>query len=43
MNLQFFAKKTKIEDVIVPEVFNKYVIERTAELSALYQSGYCKP
>ena len=39
MNLQFFAKKTKIEDVIVPEVFNKYVIERTAELSALYQSG----
>ena len=35
MNLQFFAKKTKIEDVIVPEVFNKYVIERTAELSAL--------
>lgn len=39
MNLQFFAEKTKIEDVIVPEVFNKYVIERTAELSALYQSG----
>lgn len=39
MNLQFFAEKTKIEDVIVPDVFNKYVIERTAELSALYQSG----
>ena len=31
--------KTKIEDVIVPEVFNPYVIERTAELSAFYQSG----
>ncbi|MDA9470580.1 major capsid protein [Enterococcus sp. 5H] len=39
MNLQYFAAKTKIEDVIVPEVFNKYVIERTAELSAFYQSG----
>ncbi|MDT2433982.1 major capsid protein [Enterococcus avium] len=39
LNLQLFAAKTKIEDVIVPEVFNKYVIERTAELSALYQSG----
>lgn len=39
MNLQFFAAKTKIEDVIVPEVFNRYVVERTAELSALYQSG----
>ena len=39
MNLQKFADKTKISDVIVPEVFNKYVIERTAELSALYQSG----
>lgn len=31
--------KTLISDVIVPEVFNSYVIERTAELSALYQSG----
>ena len=31
--------KTKIADVIVPEVFNPYVIERTAELSAFYQSG----
>lgn len=30
---------TRIADVIVPEVFNPYVIERTAELSALYQSG----
>ena len=38
-DLQKFADKTKIADVIVPEVFNKYVIERTAELSALYQSG----
>ncbi|WP_270312611.1 major capsid protein [Vagococcus fluvialis] len=40
MNLQRFASdKTKIADVIVPEVFNQYVIERTAELSAFYQSG----
>lgn len=40
MNLQRFAEdKTKIADVIVPEVFNQYVIERTAELSAFYQSG----
>lgn len=31
--------KTKIQDVIVPEIFNNYVIERTAELSALFQSG----
>jgi hypothetical protein len=38
MNLQKFAK-TQIADVIVPEVFNPYVIERTAELSAFYQSG----
>ncbi|QCX32461.1 coat protein [Caloramator sp. E03] len=30
---------TKIQDVIIPEVFNPYVIQRTAELSALYQSG----
>jgi len=31
--------KTQIEDIIVPEVFNPYVKERTAELSALFQSG----
>ena len=31
--------KTKISDVIVPEVFNPYVIQRTMELSALYQCG----
>ncbi len=31
--------KTKIADIIVPEVFNPYVIQRTAELSALVQSG----
>lgn len=30
---------TRIADVIVPEVFNPYVIERTSELSALEQSG----
>lgn len=31
--------KTIISDVIVPAVFNPYVIERTAALSAFYQSG----
>lgn len=31
--------KTQISDVIVPEVFNPYVTERTAELSALRRSG----
>ncbi len=31
--------KTKISDVIVPEVFNPYVVQRTMELSALYSSG----
>src|SRR5690606_9143942 len=30
---------TKIADVIVPEVFTPYVIQRTMELSALFQSG----
>ncbi|ABB14121.1 major capsid protein [Carboxydothermus hydrogenoformans] len=30
---------TKIADVIIPEVFNPYVIQRTMELSELYQSG----
>jgi hypothetical protein len=30
---------TKLADVIVPEVFNPYIINRTAELSAFLQSG----
>lgn len=30
---------TKLSDVIVPELFNPYVINRTMELSALVQSG----
>lgn len=30
---------TKIADVIVPQLFNKYTVNRTMELSALYQSG----
>ncbi|MDP1419237.1 major capsid protein [Peribacillus simplex] len=34
---------TKISDIIVPEVFNPYVINRTAELSALVQSGIVVP
>ena len=31
--------KTKIIDVIVPDVFNPYIVERTPELSTLIQSG----
>lgn len=31
--------KTKISDVIVPEVFNPYVVHKSMELSALYNSG----
>lgn len=30
---------TKIKDVIVPELFTQYVIQKTAEKSALWQSG----
>ncbi len=30
---------TRISDVIVPEVFNPYIVLKTKELSALYQSG----
>lgn len=30
---------TRIADVIQPEVFNPYLVKRTMELSALYQSG----
>lgn len=30
---------TKLSDVIVPELFNPYVVKRTAELSALLQCG----
>src|SRR5690606_26676343 len=29
----------KISDVIVPEVFNPYVVQRTMELSAIFESG----
>ena len=34
---------TRIANVIVPEVFNPYVVKRTNELSALYQSGIVAP
>lgn len=30
---------TRLQDIIQPEVFTPYVIQRTMELSALYQSG----
>jgi hypothetical protein len=30
---------TKLTDVIVPEIFNPYVVSRTAELSAFWSSG----
>lgn len=31
--------KTQLSDIIVPEVFNPYVIQKTMEKSALFQSG----
>lgn len=31
--------KTKIEDIIVPEIFTQYMIERTAKLSRFFASG----
>ena len=34
---------TKLSDVIVPEIFAPYMIERTAELSAFFQSGIVAP
>lgn len=41
INIQLFAGSniTRIADVIQPEVFTPYVIQRTMELSALVQSG----
>lgn len=40
MNLQMFANGiTKIADVIQPEIFTPYVVNRTMELSELIQSG----
>lgn len=35
--------KTKISDVIVPSIFNNYVIQRTMQISALFQSGIVAP
>lgn len=34
---------TRLQDVIVPELFNSYVVNRTSELSALVQSGIITP
>lgn len=34
---------TRITDIIVPEIFNRYLIERTAELSALVHAGIIVP
>lgn len=34
---------TTLADVIVPEIYRPYVIERTAELSAFWQSGIIAP
>jgi hypothetical protein len=34
---------TRISDVIVPPIFNPYVIQRTMELSALFSSGVILP
>ncbi len=30
---------TRLSDVIVPEVFHRYIVEKTAEISALFQSS----
>jgi hypothetical protein len=38
MDLQKFAA-TRVSDIIVPEVFNNYLIQETTEKSALIQSG----
>jgi len=35
----YVTNATRIADIIVPSVFNPYVIQRTAELSAFSQSG----
>lgn len=32
-------EKIKVEDIIIPDVFERYVIERTAEVSRFYSSG----
>ena len=34
---------TKVSDIIVPEIFNPYVVQRTAELSLLVRSGIVVP
>lgn len=34
---------TRLADVIVPDVWNQYLIERTAQLSALFQSQIIQP
>lgn len=34
---------TVLSDVIVPEIFNPYVIERTSELSAFWDAGIVRP
>jgi hypothetical protein len=34
---------TQIADIIIPEIFNPYVIERTAELDRFLQSGIATP
>lgn len=34
---------TKIADVVVPEVFNPYYVQRTNELSAFFQAGIIAP
>lgn len=43
MGLNPLTTTTKITDVIVPEIFNAYVVEKTAEKSKLLQSGIAVP
>lgn len=38
-----FTTTTKVADVIIPELFNAYVMEKTAEKSKIIQSGIAVP
>ena len=43
MGQNVFTTTTKVADVIIPELFNAYVMEKTAEKSKIIQSGIAVP
>ena len=43
MGVNPLTTTTKISDVIVPEIFNPYVVEKTAEKSKILQAGIAVP